>query len=51
MNYLKHDQHKEELLKCAYYALKDKKEFETLIELVHFKETKNRLKLFYDKQK
>jgi hypothetical protein len=51
MNYLRHDQHKEELLKCAYYVLKDKQEFETLIGLVHFKETKNRLKLFYDKQK
>jgi len=51
LSYLIHDQHKEELLKCAYYVLKDKKEFEPLIELVHFKETKNRLKLFYDKQR
>lgn len=47
---IKHDQYKEEALKCAYYPLFPKNGFEKLIELVEFKETKNRLKLFYDQQ-
>ena len=47
---IKHDQNKEDALKCAYYSLLYKKDFEKLLELVEFKETKNRLKSFYAQQ-
>lgn len=46
-----HDQYKEELLMCAFYSLKDKKDFLKAVELVNFQETKNRLKKFYEQQK
>lgn len=48
---IQHDQNKEELLKYAYFSIKNKSDFEKAIDFVHFKETKERLKIFYDKQK
>ncbi|MCX7729454.1 MAG: DUF4476 domain-containing protein, partial [Bacteroidia bacterium] len=45
---LQHDQSKEELLQCAYYCLKNKNEFLNAIQLLHFQESKQRIKKFYE---
>lgn len=51
ISYLRHDQYKEEILKCTFYSLQNKKDFEKAINIVNFKETKERLKNFYEQQK
>jgi hypothetical protein len=48
---LQHDQYKEELLKCTFYSLKNKNDFEKTFQLLQFSETKKRLNQFYEQQK
>ncbi|RME16494.1 MAG: DUF4476 domain-containing protein [Bacteroidetes bacterium] len=48
---IRHDQSKEELLKCAYYSLKDKTDFIKATSLLQFNESRQRLKNFYEQQK
>lgn len=48
---LSHDNSREDILKCAYYSLLQKKDFLKTIDYIQFNETKQRLKFFYDKQK
>lgn len=47
---IRHDQSKEELLKCAYYSLKNKNDFLKATSLLQFNESKQRLKTFYEQQ-
>lgn len=51
IKYLHHDQDKEDVLKCAYYSLRDKTAFEKAIQLLQFKESQIRLKQYYEQQK
>jgi len=48
---LQHDQYKEELLKCAYYAMQQKSDFEKTFQWLQFPETKKRLNQFYEQHK
>ncbi len=48
---LQHDQHKVEILKMAYYTLPNKSDFPKTYGFVHFNESKEQLKQFYEKQK
>lgn len=50
LNLFYHDQSKEDVLKCAYYSLKNKSDFLKSLKFLQFNETQNRIKNFYEQQ-